>query len=188
MVDFRYAYKPAAGAKFAKAQGHDIEASYKDLTQVCAAIRGKMAGEAVKLLEDAAAMKIPILYHKFNKKLGHRHELGGRKGRYPKKCARLVLEVLRNALGNASFRGMSEANLLVKHTCANKQSIISRLAPKGRRARMDYETARVEIVLEEIPTPVKTVEKEKKKTGMKTGNKTEAKNEKKTETKTETKK
>ncbi|MEW6328906.1 MAG: 50S ribosomal protein L22 [Candidatus Micrarchaeota archaeon] len=165
MVEFGYSYKPATGTKSAKAQGHDIEASYKDLTQVCAAIRGKMAGEAVKLLEDAAAMKIPILYHKFNKRLGHRHELGGRKGRYPRKCARLVLEVLRNALGNAGFRGMGEANLVVRHACANKQSIIGRLAPKGRRARMDYETARVEIVLEEIPTKTET--------------KTEKKNEKK---------
>jgi ribosomal protein L22 len=103
----------------------------------------------VQLLESAKLGEVPILYRKFNKKLGHRKELGGMRGRYPKKSARIVLEVLRNAMANAKNIGLGE-KLVVKHASANKQNIYPRMASKGRAMRSNYETAKVEIVLEEL--------------------------------------
>jgi large subunit ribosomal protein L22 len=144
-----YSYKPKEGVRAARALRHDIDASFKDLSQVCGNISGKEASKAVELLESAKLGEVPILYRKFNKKLGHRKELGGRRGRYPKKSAGIVLEVLRNAMANARNTGLGE-KLVVRHASANKQNIYPRMASKGRAMRSNYETAKVEIVLEEL--------------------------------------
>ncbi|MEM3555339.1 MAG: 50S ribosomal protein L22 [Candidatus Micrarchaeia archaeon] len=142
-------YSVKSEGRVARAQMHDVDASFKDLTQVCSSIRGKEVSEAVRLLEEVRLGKIPIHYRKFNKKLGHRRELGGKKGRYPKKSAEIVLEVLKNAVANARYKGLGE-KLVVKHAAANKQNIYPRIASKGRAMRSDYETARIEVVLEEL--------------------------------------
>lgn len=156
MVHFGYSYKET-GAKFAKAQAHDIDASFKDLGAVCDAIRYKNTDAAVELLEAASEGDTPIYYKKHNKRLGHRHELGGRKGRYPKKAAKLVLGVLKNAIANATFKGMGD-DLVVKHACANKQRIFPRMAPRGTSRRANYETAIIEVVLEESSAERKAYE------------------------------
>jgi ribosomal protein uL22 len=161
MANFGYSYK-GTGAKFAKSQVNDVDASFKDLGAVCDAIRYKKADAAVELLEKVSEGDTPVLYRTHNKHLGHRHELGGKKGRYPKKSAKLVLVVLKNAIANASFKGLDE-ELVVKHACANKQRIMPRMAPRGTSRRSNYETARIEIVLEEWPEAAKAFEGKKGK-------------------------
>ncbi len=131
---------------YAFARAEDINASYKDLTQVCARVRGKPISWALSFLEKARDGTIPVLYQKFNTKLGHRKELNGRKGRYPKKAAGEVLKVVKSAAANARVKGISE-DLTIIHISANKKATFPRGVPKGRRGRSDYETARVEIVV-----------------------------------------
>lgn len=147
-MTFGYSFKGDAG-KTARAQRSDIDASFKDLSQVCRNINGKEVSEAVNLLEDAKLGKVPIRYVKFNKKLGHRKELGGRKGRYPRKSAGIVLELLKGTIANARRKGLGE-KLVVRHASANKQNVYPRIASKGRAMRANYETAKLEIVLEEL--------------------------------------
>jgi len=147
-MTFGYSFKGDAG-KTARAQRSDIDASFKDLSQVCRNINGKEISEAVNLLEDAKLGKVPIRYVKFNKKLGHRKELGGRKGRYPRKSAGIVLELLKGTIANARRKGLGE-KLVVRHASANKQNVYPRIASKGRAMRANYETAKLEIVLEEL--------------------------------------
>lgn len=120
----------------------------KDLVEVCGNIRRKPVGVAIRILEDAAEGKMPILYRRNNKRLGHRRELGGRKGRYPKKSAKIVLKALRSAIANAQGKGLSE-ELMVMHAAANKKLEHGRLSPKGRRNYSGFVTARIEIVLKE---------------------------------------
>jgi len=136
-------------AKFAKAQLYDVDASFKDLGMVCANIRGKSVEKAEELLEKAARKEMPIHYTKHNKKLGHRGEIGGKKGRYPVKSVKLVQQVLKNAVANANTRGLL-GDLKVVHASANKQDIYPRIAPRGRWRRNNYETARIEIVVREV--------------------------------------
>ena len=144
-MQYKYGYK--IDEKCAPAQLYDIDASFKDLAAVCDNIRGMDTDKAVEFLEKAAKKEVPIYYKRWNKKLGHRRELGGKKGRYPVKAVKIVLSVLKNAIANASQKGLW--NTYVAHASANKQSIYPRLQPKGRRIRSDYETSRVEIVLRE---------------------------------------
>jgi len=166
MPEFGYCWKPEG--KHAKAMGIDINASYKDLSQVCAAIRKKSVDDARALLEKAGRGEAAIPFRRFNKKLGHRRELGGKKGRWPRKASQEVLKVLESAAANASFKGLGEP-LIVAHACANKMNTLPRLQSKGRRIRSDLETAKVEIVLVEAPgaKPVARKEAEKKKEKIK---------------------
>jgi ribosomal protein uL22 len=130
----------------ASARLEGVDASYKDLAEVCGRIRRKTSKWAIEFLEKAAKGEIPVLYKRHNKKLGCRHELSGRKGRYPKKAAKIVLKVLRSAIANAHQQGLGE-DLIIIHASANKKATYPRLSPKGRRIRSDYELSRIELVL-----------------------------------------
>lgn len=166
-----YSWKPDDDEFAANARVEGVDASFKDLVEVCGNIRRKKAADALSFLEKAADGKVAVIYRSSNKHLGHRKELGGRKGRYPKKAAKIVLAVLKNALNNAAQKGLVQENLFVAHACANKKFVYPRLQAKGRRNRHDYATARVEIVLiekgekkrEEVKEPKKMENLEQKK-------------------------
>jgi len=131
-----------------------VDASYKDLCQVCGRIRSKDAAWAMDFLDKASRAEIPVLYKRHNKKLGHRRELGGKKGRYPKKAAGIVFKVLKSALSNAMVKGFGEEYDIVTAT-ANKKHAYPRLQPKGRRGRSYYVLSRVEIIVrgrQEVPS------------------------------------
>jgi len=169
---------------FARARLEGVDASFKDLVEVCGSIRYRPVDQAIKFLEEAAEGKRPILFRSSNRHLGHRRELGGKKGRYPKKSAKIVLGVLRSALANAQHKGLSE-ELIVTHACANKLSTYMRYASKGRRNPSALETARVEIVLKEkegAKRPAKKAHKEEQKAPSKEEKKETAKEAVKKET------
>lgn len=150
----------------ATARLEGVDASFKDLAEVCGRIRGKDIRWCLSFLEQAAKAEIPVLYKRHNKRLGHRRELGGKKGRYPKKSAAIVLKVLKSAIANGMVKGLGESYTVLS-ACANKKTTYPRLAPKGRRARSNYELARIEVILrskEEVPkgVEVKVPQKEEK--------------------------
>ena len=145
---------------YAAARLEGANVSYKDLTQVCGRIRKKKASWAEQFLVKASEGEIPVLFKRFNKKTGHRKELGGAKGRYPKKAAQAVLGVLKSAMTNARVKNISD-DLTVEHISANKLDTYPRMASKGRRSRSFFETARVEIVLKGKPSLEKKVEVKK---------------------------
>ncbi|MBS3070251.1 50S ribosomal protein L22 [Candidatus Micrarchaeota archaeon] len=123
---YKYSMAEEEGVKTAKAQQHDMSCSYKDLSQVFAAIRGKTVAGSRKVLDDAIAMKKAIRYHKFATKIGHRSNLGGKKGRYPKKECKIALSLLENAVANAVQKGMDESALYVMHAASYKQNVLKR--------------------------------------------------------------
>jgi large subunit ribosomal protein L22 len=151
----------------ARTRVEGAEASYKDLTQVCNSIKGMQVEVAVSYLQLAAEGEIPVLYRRHNRNLGHRRELGGQKGRYPHKAARIVLNALKSAMAN----GRDLKNLSVLCASANKKQSYGRLASKGRWARANLETSRIEIVLRGEPAPkseAKPREKKEEKVSAKT--------------------
>ncbi len=190
---YKYSVK-ADKAKVGQAQGYDLDVSYKDLCNVCAALRNRNVAKARSILDDAIALKIPILFKKFNTGVGHRSQLGGRKGRFPKKECRAALAILNNAVANATKKGLDESLLCVKSACAYKQNVLPRYRRTwvggaalgyGKQAiRSDYVTARMEITVEERPAlPGKPKKKAAAaKAALKpAGAKPEAKGEKKAE-------
>ncbi len=147
------------------AQRYEMNASYKDLCAVCDAIRYRRASDALKILENVAALKAPIEYRRHNKHMGARHELHGRKGKYPSKAAKEVRLALVNAIANALNNAMDGNEMVVIHASANKTHIERRYPSKGslawgrgmygRSAMMhsDLEYSKVEIALAEEDNP-----------------------------------
>ncbi len=133
--------------KCAKARVEGVNASYKQLSAVCENVRGMGTDNALIFLKEASIGKQIIRFRKNNTRMGHRKELGGKKGRWPKKASKIVFELLKNAKANADTKGL--LNPYIIHIAANKQKIYPRMAPRGRSMMANYETSFVEIVLEE---------------------------------------
>ncbi len=157
----------------ASARVEGVDASYKDLAQVCGSIRNRDSQWARAFLERAAKGEIPVRYRKHNRKLGHRRELGGKKGRYPEKAAGIVLKALNSAIANGVVKGLGD-EYVVQVATANKKDTYPRMAPKGRTARSYYVTSRIELVLKskgetevpkgaEVSAPTKAEEKKPEK-------------------------
>lgn len=141
----------------------NIDASYKDLGAVCDAIRYRKAVDALADLEAYAEGARPVYYRTNNTGFGSKHELGGKKGRFPMKAAKIVRRVLVNAIANAKNKGYELEEMAVVHAAANKTQILVRSPSKGvmflgsgitghtygfspaRRSNLEY--AKVEIVL-----------------------------------------
>lgn len=154
------------GEGYAYAQEYSLNVSYKSLTQVCNNIRGLPVAKALDFLNKAEKMETAVLFSTYNKKMGHRRELGGKKGRYPVKAVGMVKKVLLNAVNNARVLQIDEETLKVIHAAANKQHTYSRLAPKGKRMKANYVTAKLEIALKGDVKKIAEValpEKKKKK-------------------------
>jgi ribosomal protein uL22 len=168
-----YKYSIELNEENSAAQALDLNASYKDLANICRAVKGKNTAAAKKILEKAISGERAIPYKKFSKGCGHRSELGGRKGRYPKKECRIMLELIKAAEANAEHKGLNKDALLVQHAAAFKQNVFPRhrrffaggnILGYGKMAfRSDLVTARVELVLREIEK--KKSKEEKRKEG-----------------------
>lgn len=157
MADYGYQPKKKSYAKDAKAPVQPktararitgVNASYKDLGAVCRNVRRKPTDDAIEFLELAAVKKKAIWFARHATGRGHRKELGGRIGGFPIKSVKIVLGVIENALANANRLGLGPTR--VAHVLANKQDTYPRMSPKGRRIVHNYETAMVEVVLEEM--------------------------------------
>lgn len=137
---------------FARLEG--ANASYKELCEVCGRIRGKHADWALSFLNKVAAGEAAVFYKKFSKKIGHRRELGGKKGRYPRKAAKIILKLLKSAMANGRARGLGEKYKIIG-ICANKKTEFPRVAPRGGWMRSNYELSRIEVVLRALEQPQK---------------------------------
>lgn len=156
---YNYSSKASDEKKVARAQIHDVNASYKDMSQVMTAIRGKPYAEALQIVEGVISKKKAIKYKKFAKHLGHRSELGGARGRYPAKEAKIVLALLKNAKANADSKGLEDEALRVASCAAYKQDMFMRyrkyfaggaIIGYGRQSfASKYVTCRGELTLDE---------------------------------------
>lgn len=176
---YNYSLKVADEKRAARAQVHDVNASHKDLSQVLGAIKHKTIAQAVKILEEAISQTKAIPYKKFGTRLGHRSELGGKKGRYPVKEAKICLELLKNVVANAESKGLAKENLVVSGGVSHKQNLFMRqrkywasgiIIGYGRQSYASkYVTCWAEIaVVEKQPSKKKTTEKTPTKLETKT--------------------
>lgn len=146
--------------EFAMARRGSINASYKDLAMVCNAIRYMRVSRAMPTLDQIISMRMPVFYPKYNKRLGARHELHGRKGKYPMKAAKEVKLAIQNAIASAYNKGMLDPEeLFIVHASANKTMTMKRHPSKGALfwgrgmygrgtiVSSDLELAKVEIAL-----------------------------------------
>ncbi len=141
--------------KTAKASGRELKVSHKAAREVAKAIKGMELTQAKEYLRDVIAMRKPIPYTRYTKKLGHK---GGMEkhcvGRFPVKTAEHILHVVQAAQANAENKGLDVDRLRIMHSAAYQGMKLKRFTPRAHgRASPKYNiTTHVEIVLEEKPT------------------------------------
>eukprot|EP01029_Cantina_marsupialis_P021264 TRINITY_DN506804_c0_g1_i1.p2 TRINITY_DN506804_c0_g1~~TRINITY_DN506804_c0_g1_i1.p2 ORF type:complete len:187 (-),score=9.42 TRINITY_DN506804_c0_g1_i1:89-649(-) len=126
-----YAANIANPEKASKSRIESGKCKYKHAREVCKAISGMSAEKAVVYLERVLKKEMPIAFRRFNGGPGHHAQgklVNAPAGicRWPQKATRVVLDLIKNAMANAEFKGLNVAELTVSHVQCNQ-------APNQRR-------------------------------------------------------
>lgn len=135
--------------KSARAYGRDLPCSPRHAENIARAIKGMNVRDAEKLLEDVMKLKRAIPFKTHNTERAHRKGMGP--GGYPVKASRYFLQVLRNAINNAEYKGLEPDNMYIAHVSAYKGRVIEGYMPRamGRSSAWNERTTNLEIIIEE---------------------------------------
>ncbi|HEV2167215.1 MAG TPA: 50S ribosomal protein L22 [Thermoplasmata archaeon] len=144
-----YTYPSKSGETVARARAIELPVSPKKTYEVLNAIRGRGLDEARQILHDAADGLRAIPFRRYNQETAHHR--GSGPGRFPKKVADAVLEVLKNAEANAEYEGMdTDALVIVTAACARGRIQKANMPrAQGRATTWNEQTTNIEIVLGE---------------------------------------
>ena len=142
-----YTYHDGGSRAVARARGIELPISPKKTYEVMNAIRGLSLEKAKSLLEDVMEEKRAIPFRRYNQEVAHKRGTGP--GRYPKKVARSVLQILQNAEANAEYEGIDTDDLVVRVAACARGRIRKANMPRahGRATNWHEQTTNVEIVL-----------------------------------------
>ena len=123
--------------------------SPKKTYEVLNAIRGLPVDRAETFLEEVIELKRAVPFRRYNQETAHKKGIGP--GVYPKKVAKNVLALLRNARENAEYEGLDTDALFVKVAASGRGRIRKASMPRahGRATPWNEQTTNVEIVLAE---------------------------------------
>ncbi|MGA9097588.1 MAG: 50S ribosomal protein L22 [Methanotrichaceae archaeon] len=151
MGRLNYSLTPAG--RSSRAMGMELHISPKATREICKSLRGMRVKNAQAFLEDVIALKRAVPFRRYRRNVAHRHGLvGADAGRYPQKSAKAVLEVLKNAMANAEYKGLESENLKIYHAGSLKGRTIRGWMPRamGRATPKNTETVSVEMILTEV--------------------------------------
>ena len=131
-MELKYSIKEEDAAKTVKAMGRDMNISFKDSVVIADKIRGMNLGNAISYLEKVTELKDTVPYRKYSKGIGHRQGNTFKSSKYPKKAAKHIIEVLKNAQANAEFKGLEAEKIRIIHVQAQKGIGRRRRKPRGR--------------------------------------------------------
>ena len=144
-----YTYRSQSGVNVARARGIELPISPKKAYEVLNAIRGLDVERARTFLEEVVALKRAVPFRRYNQETAHHPGTGP--GRFPKKVAQNILNVLKNAEQNAEYDGLDAERLYVKVAASARGRILSAQMPRahGHADPWNEQTTNIEIVLAE---------------------------------------
>jgi large subunit ribosomal protein L22 len=144
-----YTYRDEPGVTVARARGVEIPMSPKKTYEVLNAIRGLPVDRARTFLEEVIALERPVPFRRYNQETAHKRATGP--GRFPKKVAMNVLQILESARENAEYEGLDTDRLFVRVAATARGRIRKASMPRaqGRGTQWNEQTTNVEIVLAE---------------------------------------
>ncbi|XP_064609069.1 LOW QUALITY PROTEIN: large ribosomal subunit protein uL22-like [Liolophura sinensis] len=125
----RYAAEPENPAKSAKARGSYLRVHFKNTRETAQAIKHMHLKRASRYLKNVIKKEEIVPFRRFNGGVGRKAQAKQFKtvqGRWPKKSAEFLLQLLKNAESNAEFKSLDTDHLVVEHIQVNP-------APKMRR-------------------------------------------------------
>lgn len=139
-------------SKTAIASGRDLRISFKAAREICNQIKGMKLDDARTYLEQVVALKTPVPFKRYKKKVAHRRGLNKWfAGRYPVKAAQKIIKILDSVEANAQNKGLDVEKLVIIHAAAQKGPKLKRYIPRafGRSSPKFEQLTHVEIAVEE---------------------------------------
>ncbi len=149
--NFGYSYKEVKENQV-RVSFRDVRVSFKDSVEVCRAVKGMKLDDARNLLRDVVNGRRSIPFKRYKKHVGHRNDLQGwPAGRYPKKIASKILELLDHGEAMAEDKGLDIESLYIVHLAAQQGPKLRRYFPRayGRATPKIEQLVHFELVLEE---------------------------------------
>lgn len=145
MADYKYSYQNYDTTSMVRAVGKDLPISPKHAIEICNYLRKRKVSRAITILEQAIAKTNPIPFRRFIQGIGHKKgQLSS--GKFPVKSSTEMLSILRSAVANAKFKGLTEEALVIESIQAQRGATPMRFGRiRGRSAKRTH----VEIVLRE---------------------------------------
>jgi large subunit ribosomal protein L22 len=143
--------------RLAKASGRDLRIKPKHAREICAVIKGMKIEEAKTFLEKVIRMEQSVPFRRHKKKQAHKKDLKKFKwyaGRYPRKAAARIYEVLSSVESNAEYKGLDIDLCRIIHAATHRGRIIKRYIQRahGRSSAHFKHMSHIELVVYEFPS------------------------------------
>ncbi|TXT61371.1 MAG: 50S ribosomal protein L22 [Promethearchaeota archaeon] len=143
--------------RLAKASGRDLRIKPKHAREICAVLKGMYIDEAKGFLEKVIRMQQSVPFRRHKKKVAHKKDLKQFKwyaGRYPRKSAARIYELLTQVESNAEYKGLDIDYCRIIHAATHRGRIIKRYIERahGRSTAYYKHLSHVEIVVYEFPS------------------------------------
>jgi len=166
MGRIHYCRQPEDTTKSCKARGSDLRVHYKNTHETARAIAGMHLKRAVRFLKAVIAKKEIVPFRHFNGKIGRKaqtkHWQSCTQGRWPKKSAEFLLQLLRNAESNAEYKNLDPDHLVIEHIAVQEAPHMRRRTYRahGRINPFMSSPCHIEVILSEkeeaVAKPVDT--------------------------------
>ncbi|KAB7500873.1 60S ribosomal protein L17 [Armadillidium nasatum] len=119
----RYTKQPDNPTKSCKAKGSNLRVSFKNTCETANALRKMSLARALTFLRNVIKKKECVPFKKYNGGIGRcaqAKQWGASQGRWPKKSANFLLDLLKNAESNALFKGLEADHLVIDHISVSR--------------------------------------------------------------------
>jgi large subunit ribosomal protein L22 len=154
---YSFAEEKYDSERLAKASGRDLRIKPKHAREICDVIKGMYIDEAKTFLEKVIRLKQSVPFRRHKKKVAHKKDLKQFKwyaGRYPRKAAARIYEILTQVESNAEYKGLDIDYCRIIHAATQRGRIIKRYIERayGRSTAHFKHLSHVEIVVYEFPS------------------------------------
>jgi large subunit ribosomal protein L22 len=159
MPNWRYSFveQKYDADRLAKASGRDLRIKPKHAREICAVIKGMKIEQAKSFLEKVIQLDQSVPFRRYKKKQAHKKDLKQFKwyaGRYPRKAAARIYEIVSSVESNAEYKGLDIELCRIIHAATHRGRIIKRFIPRahGRSTAKYRHLSHVEIIIYEFPS------------------------------------
>jgi len=169
----RYSLDPENASKSAKARGSHLRVHFKNTRETAQTIKRMHLRRAVAYLKNVIGHKECVPFCRYTGGVGRCAQAkawGTTQGRWPKKSAEFLLQLLKNAESNAEFKGLDCDHLVIEHIQVNRAPKMRRRTYRthGRINAYMSSPCHIEVILAEKEQAIaKPTEEEKKKVSQK---------------------
>ncbi|KAG4074163.1 hypothetical protein HA402_014368 [Bradysia odoriphaga] len=167
--------EPENATKSCKSRGSHLRVHFKNTHETAQAIKHMPLRRAQRYLKSVTEKKECVPFRRFNGGVGRcaqAKQFGTTQGRWPKKSAEFLLQLLRNAESNADYKGLDVDRLVIDHIQVNRAPCLRRRTYRAHGRINPYMSSpcHIEVILtekEEVVAKVADDEPSKKKLSKK---------------------